>query len=59
MQQADYLQKMGAKTRVLDARVMTVSSTQIRKMVREGKDISGLVAPAVQKYIKEHYLYLG
>ena len=57
-QQARSLQEMGAKTRVLDARVMTVSSTQIRKMVRAGEDISGLVAPAVQKYIKEHYLYL-
>ncbi len=57
-QQARFLQEMGAKTRVLDARVMTVSSTQIRKMVRAGEDISGLVAPAVQKYIKEHYLYL-
>ena len=48
---------MGAKTRVLDAGVMTVSSTEIRRKVRNGEDISGLVAASVEKYIKEHYLY--
>ena len=55
--QAEKLNKMGAKTRVLDAGVMTVSSTEIRRKVRNGEDISGLVAASVEKYIKEHYLY--
>lgn len=56
-QQAAYLQTLGARTELLDASVMTVSSTEIRRRVKAGEDIAGMVAPSVQKYIKEHYLY--
>ena len=36
-----------------------ISSTQIRKRVAEGKDISGLVPPAVAEFIKQNGLYLA
>lgn len=55
--QADYLHTLGAKTKILDVNVMAVSSTQIRNNVREGKSISGLVLPEVEKYIEENNLY--
>jgi nicotinate-nucleotide adenylyltransferase len=35
-----------------------LSSTQIRQMVKEGKDISHLVPQKVAEYIKENGLYL-
>lgn len=56
--QAEYLGTLGAKTHILDAKIMTVSSTEIRNKVKAGEDISDLVAPAVKKYIKNHSLYL-
>lgn len=56
--QSEYLQTLGARTYILDVGIMTVSSTEIRKKVKAGEDISDLVAPTVNKYIKEHYLYL-
>lgn len=34
-----------------------VSSTAIRQELRKGNPIDGLVAPAVQEYIKKHRLY--
>jgi nicotinate (nicotinamide) nucleotide adenylyltransferase len=33
------------------------SSTEIRKNIREGISICGLVSPNVEEYIKEHHLY--
>jgi nicotinate-nucleotide adenylyltransferase len=34
------------------------SATEIRRRVREGQSIDGLVAPTVKDYIAEHRLYL-
>jgi nicotinate-nucleotide adenylyltransferase len=34
-----------------------VSSTEIRRRLAKGDDVSGLVAPAVLSYIREHHLY--
>ncbi len=34
-----------------------ISSTQIRKDIREGKSIAGKVPEAVESYIREHHLY--
>ncbi|MFQ5713826.1 MAG: nicotinate-nucleotide adenylyltransferase [Candidatus Scalinduaceae bacterium] len=34
-----------------------ISSTDIRKRLREGADVSGLVPPCVEAYIREHGLY--
>ncbi len=41
----------------LDGILMDISSTNIRKMVSEGKDISRLVPPAVYQYIQSRGLY--
>lgn len=38
--------------------VVEVSSSQIRQMAREHQDISHLVPPAVDKYIKDNKLYV-
>ena len=56
--QAEYLKKLGAKTEILDISVMTVSSTEIRRKIREGRSISGLVPDAVENYIRKNKLYL-
>jgi len=37
--------------------LMDISSTQIRRMVAEGKDVSHLVLPAVLSYIQNHDFY--
>ncbi len=55
--QAAYLQTLGAKTRILDAGIMTVSSTEIRENVSQGKSIAGLVTPEVENYILKNGLY--
>ena len=36
---------------------LDISATQIRQMVAEGKTISDLVPPEVERYIREHGLY--
>ena len=36
---------------------LDISATQIREMVASGKDISDLVPPEVERYIREHGLY--
>lgn len=51
------LRSMGARTEILDAGVMTVSSTQVREAVKNGEDISSLVPERVAGYIKTHNLY--
>ena len=50
-----------ANTRVIlvEARTPDVSSTDIRRRVRAGESLSGLVPPAVADYIRTHRLYLG
>ena len=49
----------GAKVVMLQLPDMPVSATAIRDSVRQGKDISALVPPAVAGYIAAHHLYRG
>jgi nicotinic acid mononucleotide adenylyltransferase len=37
---------------------VTISSTEIRKKVRNGEDLTGLVPPKVEDYINRQALYL-
>lgn len=55
--QADYLHTLGAKTYIINADIMTVSSTEIRNNILQGKSISGMVTPEVEKYILQNGLY--
>ena len=50
-----------AKTRVIlvEADTPDISSTDIRKRIRAGESLSGLVPDAVADYIRAHGLYLG
>lgn len=43
---------------LLDTPEYAVSSTEIRKRIREGKSLKGLVPEAVEEYIKKNQLYL-
>ncbi len=49
--------KMGAKLHFAEFRGNDISSTLIRERVRRGESISGLVAPEVERIIREHKLY--
>ncbi len=42
----------------LDAPLLDLSATDLRRRVREGLPIRYLVPPAVESYIREHRLYL-
>ena len=57
--QAEFLHTLGAKTKILNVNIMTVSSTQIRNNIAHGKKISGLVPPSVEDYILKNGLYIG
>lgn len=43
----------------LDGPALDISASEIRRRVREGEPISGLVPPAVAAYIYRHRLYAG
>ncbi len=55
--QAEFLESLGAKTKILDSYIMPVSSTLIRELIKNGKDISGLVPHSVENYIIKNGLY--
>ena len=57
--QAEFLHTLGAKTKILNVNIMTVSSTQIRKNISHEKKIFGLVPPSVEDYILKNGLYIG
>ena len=56
--QIQYLQeKYHASIAMLKMEGMELSSTQIRKCVKEGKSIQNMVPESVAAYIQEHHLY--
>ena len=54
----EYYEKYGVMFRKILTEPIELSSTDIRRAVSEGKDISGLVPPAVERFIRENGLYL-
>lgn len=50
--------RYGADIALLSFEESPISSTEIRKRVTAGEDITALVPPKVAKYIKEHHLYV-
>ncbi len=54
-----YREQYGADIDVVDVDPVEVSSTQVRDMLRAGKDVSHLIPPGALRYIKEHGLYTG
>ena len=55
----EYYNKYGVMFRRIVTEPIEVSSTQIRKMVAEGKDISHLVPSGVARFIADNGLYLS
>ena len=55
---ADFLEQYG-RTLVYDFPVAEISSTQIRSLIKEGKDCSQLLPPAVYRMILQKNLYRG
>ena len=49
--------KFVSKVRYFDMEPVDISSTHIRERVRDGKDITGMVPPVVEDYIREQCLY--
>ena len=54
----EYYQKYGVMFRRVITDPIEVSSTEVRRAVAAGEDISHLVPPAVERFIRENRLYL-
>ncbi len=54
----EYYQKYGVMFRRVVTDPIPISSTDVRRAVAAGEDISHLVPPAVERFIKENRLYL-
>ncbi|MBQ7383853.1 MAG: hypothetical protein IJV72_03575, partial [Clostridia bacterium] len=54
----EYYNKYGVMFRRILTEPIEISSTDIRRAVKEGSDISGMVPPLVAQYIKERGLYV-
>ncbi len=54
----EYYEKYGVMFRKILTDPIELSSTDVRRAVSEGRDISELVPPAVERFIRENGLYL-
>ena len=54
----EYYEKHGVMFRKILTEPIELSSTDVRRAVSEGRDISRLVPPAVERFIRENGLYL-
>ena len=54
----EYYEKHGVMFRRIVTEPINISSARIRKTVREGGDISDMVHPSVEKFIRDNRLYL-
>ena len=54
-----YADTYGARTLMIPAEPLELSSSIIRQMVREGRDVSSLVPPAVHRILSAQKLYRG
>ena len=54
----EYYQKYGVMFRRVVTDPIPISSTEVRRAVAAGEDISHLVPPAVERFIRENRLYL-
>ena len=52
-----YLEKRGAAVTLLDTGLPMISSSQIRELIKDGGDISGLVPESIAGYIIDKKLY--
>ncbi len=53
----EYYQKYGVMFRRIVTDPIPLSSTEIRRAVKEGRDISSMVPAGVERFIREHGLY--
>ncbi len=53
-----YRERYGARILYIDASPLTVSSTEVRSILRSGGDTADILTPEVAKYIKKRRLYL-
>ncbi|MEO0143424.1 MAG: nicotinate (nicotinamide) nucleotide adenylyltransferase [candidate division WOR-3 bacterium] len=53
----NYPQDLIPKVKILNNRIIEVSSSEIRKRIKEGKEYRFLVPNGVYEYIKENHLY--
>jgi nicotinate-nucleotide adenylyltransferase len=52
-----YATAFGTSVRVVENDMLDISSTEIKKAIRAGNSISGMVTPEIERYIYEHGLY--
>jgi nicotinate-nucleotide adenylyltransferase len=47
------------RNNIIETPLIDISSSEIRRRIKAGEDVSNIVCPAVRDYIFEHKLYMG